>query len=66
MKAIVGKHARIAWVKESQVLSFSDLTPAAVGAPEVFVGPEATEGVLPGYAVGIAGDLFDDPGTRIR
>ena len=71
VKGVVGKHARIAWVKERKVLSFPDLTPAAVGAPEVVVGPdgtvqprrreaplEATEGVLPSYVAGIAGDAF--------
>ncbi len=71
VKAVVGRHARIVWARERDVLSFPNLTPAAVGAPEVFVAPdgtiqprrresplEATEGVLPFSAVRIAGDAF--------
>ena len=72
VKAVVGRHARIVWARERNVLAFPDLTPAAVGAPEVFVGADGTvqprrresplgsseSGLLPLSAVRIAGDAF--------
>ena len=72
LDGVVGRHARIVWAKERRVLSFPDLTPAAVGAAEVFVRPDGTvrtrrrgrslktprNGLLPRSAVRIAGDAF--------
>ena len=72
LDAIVGRHARIVWAKEKDVLSFPGLTPAAVGAAEVFVRPDGTvrprrrgqslkrsrNGLLPRSAARIAGDAF--------
>ena len=72
LDAVVGRHARIVWAKEKDVLSFPGLTPAAVGTPEVFVRRDGTirprrkgkslktsrNGLLPRSAVRIAGDAF--------
>ena len=72
LDGVLGRHARIVWAKERKVLSFPDLTPAAVGAAEVFVRPDGTvrprrrqvslknarNSLLPRSAARIAGDAF--------
>ncbi|MCG6922941.1 MAG: LamG domain-containing protein, partial [Acidobacteria bacterium] len=70
LDALVGRHARIVWVKERQTLSFPGLTPAAVGAAEIVSSPDGTvrpgrraaalrgEGLLPPVAARIPGDAF--------
>ncbi|MCG6922268.1 MAG: hypothetical protein LJF15_14455, partial [Acidobacteria bacterium] len=70
LDALVGRHARIVWVKERQTRSYPGLTPAAVGSAEIITAPDGTvrpgrraaavkgEGLLPPYAAAIAGDAF--------
>jgi hypothetical protein len=70
LDALVGRHARIVWVKERDTRSFPGLTPAAVGAAEIVASPDGTvrpgrraaalkgEGLLPPSAARIAGDAF--------
>ncbi len=70
LDALVGRHARIVWVKERKTRSFPGLTPAAVGSPEILTSPDGTvrprrrsaalkgEGLLPPVAAAIAGDAF--------
>ncbi|MGD8896452.1 MAG: hypothetical protein PVJ73_10480, partial [Acidobacteriota bacterium] len=70
LDGVVGRHARIVWVKEKETLSFPGLTPAAVGAAVIVSSPDGTvrpgrraaalrgEGVLPPYAARIPGDAF--------
>ncbi|MGD8894702.1 MAG: DUF2341 domain-containing protein [Acidobacteriota bacterium] len=70
LDALVGRHARIVWVKERRVRSYPGHTPAAVGAAEIITAPDGTvrpgrraaalrgEGLLPPFAASIAGDAF--------
>ena len=74
LDGVVGRHARIVWAKERNVLSFPGLTPAAVGGAEIVVGGDGTvrprrrgrslkkersqNRILPRSAVRIAGDAF--------
>jgi hypothetical protein len=70
LDALVGRHARIVWVKERKTRSFPGLTPAAVGSAEIVTAPDGTvrpgrraaalkgEGLLPPFAARIAGDAF--------
>jgi hypothetical protein len=70
LDGVVGRHARIVWVKQRQTRTFPGLTPAAVGAAEIVSSPDGTvrpgrrtaalkgEGLLPPYAAWIPGDAF--------
>jgi hypothetical protein len=70
LDGLVGRHARIVWVKERRTRSFPGLTPAAVGSAEIITAPDGTvrpgrraaalraEGLLPRVAAHIAGDAF--------
>ncbi|MGD8897286.1 MAG: LamG domain-containing protein, partial [Acidobacteriota bacterium] len=70
LDALVGRHARIVWVKQRRTRSFPGLTPAAVGAAEIVSSPDGTvrpgrravalrgEGLLPPVAAWIPGDAF--------
>ncbi|MGD8896220.1 MAG: DUF2341 domain-containing protein, partial [Acidobacteriota bacterium] len=70
LDGVVGRHARIVWVKERRTRSFPGLTPAAVGTAEIVSSPDGTvrpgrraaalkgEGVLPPVAAWIPGDAF--------
>ncbi|MGD8898335.1 MAG: right-handed parallel beta-helix repeat-containing protein, partial [Acidobacteriota bacterium] len=77
LDALVGRHARMVWVKERQTRSYPGLTPAAVGAAEIITAPDGTvrpgrraaavkgEGLLPPYAAAIAGDAFIGEAKKI-
>ncbi|MGD8897986.1 MAG: hypothetical protein PVJ73_18300, partial [Acidobacteriota bacterium] len=70
LDGVVGRHARIVWVKERETRSYPGLTPAAVGAAEIVSSPDGTvrpgrraaalkgEGLLPPVAAWIPGDAF--------
>ncbi len=70
LDAVVGRHARIVWVKEKKTRSFPGLRPAAVGSAEIVSSPDGTvrprrrsaglkgDGLVPRFAARIPGDAF--------